>query len=320
MSDALEHSYERALRMYPSAWRERNGQVVIGTLLDMASAQGRTTPTLAERVDLAINGILLRLGIFLPATVRDGVTTVALSTGAAFALVYFWFSGWAPLAVDRNIQLELYSFGPFMNPGVILCAAWIVALTCALLAWNRASRVALTASILIAVVIPWTNRLVPEWNGPSSTNLGFLVILALLALSGSPRSRPRLTLAFATWIVTFVGLGAANGMLTHQWDRLFWVWIANPTNLPIAAIIVLLVAAFLFVAGRRVGATVVLGSFLPWAAVWGIGIMNDDPLAALALAVAGLTIIPLVIAGIFVARNQRRALTDSTTPQGNSEH
>ena len=306
--------------MYPRAWRERNGQVVVGTLLDMASAQGRNAPTLAERVDLAVNGILIRLGIFLPTTVRDGVTTVALSTGAAFALVYFWFSGWAPLAVDRKNQLELYSFGPFMNPGVILCAVWLVALTCALLAWNRASRVALTVSILIAVAIPWTNRLVPEWNGPSSTNLGFLVILALLALSGSPRSRPRLTLAFATWMVAFVGLRAANGMLTHQWDRLFWVRIANPTNLLIVALVVLVVAAFLFVAARRSQAAVVLCSFLPWAAVWGIGIMNEDPALALGLAVAGLVTVPVLIWGIFVVRNRTDALAGLMTTEDNSEH
>lgn len=42
----------------------------------MASAEGRTAPTMAGSVDLAVNGLLTRLGMFLPATVRGGVAAV----------------------------------------------------------------------------------------------------------------------------------------------------------------------------------------------------------------------------------------------------
>lgn len=189
MSVPLERRYERMLVLYPHAWRKQHGQIVVGTLLEMAGAEGRTAPTLAERLDLVIHGMLTRLGVFLPAGVRDGIAAVAMATGSAFALLYVWFSGWAPLMRNREMQRELYAFGPFINPGVVLCAIWFVAFALAIFGCNRAAKAALVGSILVAVLIPWTNRLVPEWDGPSSMNLGFLAILAALALIGTPRSR-----------------------------------------------------------------------------------------------------------------------------------
>jgi hypothetical protein len=302
MSAALERRYERMLSLYPRSWREENGQVVVGTLLDMAAEQGRTGPTVAERVDLAIHGLLTRLGLVLPAAARDGVATVALSTGTAFALFYFYFCGWAPMVRDREIVREFYAFGPFINPGVILCALWLAAFVCALFAWNRASKFALASSIVVALAIPWTNRLVPQGDGPSSMNLGFLVILALLALLGTPIYRTRLSIATAVWLIAFVSLYAANDLLDLPGDRWFWTRIASPPNLLLAFIVVLVVLVVLLLMRRPTDAAVVAWSLLPWLAVWVVGIMNDDPYLALGVVVTGLVGLVLLALGAAILR------------------
>jgi hypothetical protein len=304
VSAALERRYERMLSLYPRSWREENGQVVIGTLLDMAAEQGRTDPTVAERVDLAFHGLLTRLVLVLPAAARNGVATVALSTGSAFGLFYFYFCGWAPMMRGREIVREWFAFGPFINPGVILCALWLTAFVCALFAWNRASKFALAGSIAVAIAIPWTNRLVPEWDGPSSMNLGFLVILALLALVGTPIHRTRLSIATAVWLIAFISLYAANDLLDLPGDRWFWTRIASPSNLSLAFIVVLAVLVVLLLMRRPTNAAVVSWSLLPWLAVWLVGIMNDDPYLALGIVVTGLVSFVLVaLGGLILRRN-----------------
>lgn len=45
MSAELERSYRRALGWYPRNWREKNADVVAGTLLDVADAEHRTRPS-----------------------------------------------------------------------------------------------------------------------------------------------------------------------------------------------------------------------------------------------------------------------------------
>jgi hypothetical protein len=88
MSTILERQYRRTLRWYPSSWRSQHEDAVIGTLLDVAEGENRSRPRLGEQLNLAANGMLTRIGLFLPARVRDGVATVALATGTAFATVY----------------------------------------------------------------------------------------------------------------------------------------------------------------------------------------------------------------------------------------
>jgi hypothetical protein len=302
VNSALERRYERMLSLYPRSWREENGQVVVGTLLDMAAEQGRTGPTVAERADLAIHGLLTRLGLVLPAAAREGVATVALSTGAAFGLFYFYFCGWAPMVRDREIVREWYAFGPFVNPGVILCALWFATFVCALFAWNRASKFALAGSIVVSIAIPWVNRLVPEWDGPSSMNLGFLVILALLALVGTPVHRTRLSIATAVWLIAFVTLYAVNDLLDLSGDRWFWTRIASPSNLLLIFIVVVVVLVVLLLMRRPTDVAVVSWSLLPWLAVWVVGIMNDDPYLALGIVVTGLVGFVLLALGAAILR------------------
>ena len=62
MTDAnARRRYQRILRWYPREWREQHEQVMLGTLLDMDDARGRSGPTLGEAWSLRLDGLSRRL-------------------------------------------------------------------------------------------------------------------------------------------------------------------------------------------------------------------------------------------------------------------
>ncbi|PYD01274.1 hypothetical protein B4U78_006800 [Microbacterium esteraromaticum] len=99
----LEARYRRLLQWYPRPWREQNGEVLIGTALDAAEAEGRTRPAAVEILQMALHGIAER------ATVRVALATaiVALLCASATQVVLItsigivaqWGAGWLPLAL-----------------------------------------------------------------------------------------------------------------------------------------------------------------------------------------------------------------------------
>ncbi|MDQ1553051.1 MAG: hypothetical protein QOK46_129, partial [Microbacteriaceae bacterium] len=209
VSTILEHQYRRTLRWYPSSWRAQHEEAVIGTLLDVAEGENRSRPRLGEQLNLAVNGLLTRIGIFLPARVRDGVAAVALVTGTAFATVYFFFIDWTPwTAANRAVSRAAFlpashDFGPFVNPGVILCGLWVLGFLLAVIGRYRITRIIMVVAILASLAIPVVSQLpFAGWVAPSSTNLGFFGLLAALSLVGTPHSRIRL--AVGTWIALAV--------------------------------------------------------------------------------------------------------------------
>ncbi len=53
--------FRRLLRWYPRWWRERNGEVLLGTLLSDAQRRGLDRPSIAERASAFVHGLGLRL-------------------------------------------------------------------------------------------------------------------------------------------------------------------------------------------------------------------------------------------------------------------
>lgn len=86
-----EEPFRRLLRWYPKLWRERNGDVLVGSMLDDADRQGRSLPTSEERRSAAFHGLGMRLdtrlaiGLALAALASAG-TAGALSTWLTSAL------------------------------------------------------------------------------------------------------------------------------------------------------------------------------------------------------------------------------------------
>jgi hypothetical protein len=252
---------------------------VIGTLLDVAEGENRSRPRLGEQLNLAANGMLTRIGLFLPARVRDGVATVALATGTAFATVYFLYSDWAPWAARDRAQFSVWNhdFGPFVNPGVILCALWALGFVLALLGHYQITRIAMVIAILIAVAIPFINQLTfAGWSGPSSTNLGFFALLAALSLVGTPHSRLRLGIGTGIALAAMLAAYAYAGAFGPSWywsDRFFWLVPASSWNLGVLLVASLLVVIGFSLTRHGTTAAVIALSASPWGAVWLVGVV-----------------------------------------------
>jgi hypothetical protein len=90
VTDRLERRYRRLVRLYPSQWRQRYGEELVGTLLD-AAGDGRRRPSLRESAALIAGAARERIrqtGVSTPAAVvRDGLHIGATLIVAANASI-----------------------------------------------------------------------------------------------------------------------------------------------------------------------------------------------------------------------------------------
>ncbi len=61
-NEEIRSTFERLLQWYPESWRSRNGEAMLGTLMEQAEAEARTSPTLNQRLHIALDGTRVRLG------------------------------------------------------------------------------------------------------------------------------------------------------------------------------------------------------------------------------------------------------------------
>jgi hypothetical protein len=207
----LETTYRRTLRSYPRAWRQQHEHVIIGTLLDVAEAEDRTTPRSAELVHLAASGVLTRLGIWLTTRTSDWIATVALAMGTALAVGLLMSGTWMPWSRVLGPYAGRYipEANPLLDFGIIIYALWILCFIASLIPGRvRIIRgfmaVAMVAPLVFAL-INHTTRL----YGPNDRTLVFFTIMAALVLLGTPRRTK----------VGYVAAAAAIG--------LFLLWVAN---------------------------------------------------------------------------------------------
>ncbi|GAB3615609.1 hypothetical protein GCM10027416_01660 [Okibacterium endophyticum] len=81
-----EGRFRRLLRWYPRAWRERNGDVLLGAMLDEAERNGRTAPTPSERFSAALHGLATRL----TAQVALRSALIAMLAAALAGIITVW--------------------------------------------------------------------------------------------------------------------------------------------------------------------------------------------------------------------------------------
>lgn len=111
-------AYARLLRWYPASWRRTHGDVVLGTMLDAAEAEGRDAPTPAERRDAMIDGLAHRL------TRRVAIVAAVIAVScaaAAAALMLGWSGSYAVTNAEAAQVLELLSLLSYV--GTVLVAA-----------------------------------------------------------------------------------------------------------------------------------------------------------------------------------------------------
>lgn len=142
---SLEARYRRLLRWYPRHARESDGEVIIGTLLDSAEADGRRRPTASEAWELRTTGLGERF-------------TLRASTGAATAALVFALcglatmlgGGWLPLALTAALAPALLTFAALAllrHRRLITPRRTVLAFCVALPAWGLAWLATLSWSV-----------------------------------------------------------------------------------------------------------------------------------------------------------------------------
>ena len=81
-----EPRYRKLLRWYPKPWRERNGDALLGVMLDEAERCGRTGPSWGERWSAFAHGVGMRLDAAL--AWRLVIVVAVLNSGG---LLWFFF-------------------------------------------------------------------------------------------------------------------------------------------------------------------------------------------------------------------------------------
>lgn len=310
MTGDLEGRYRRLAGWYPRSWRAANEDVLIGTMLDIAEAEGRTEPTPAERWDLARAGVAARLDAVVPARVRDAIAASSLGTGGAFALVYFVFVVWAPFLPDRAVHLAEVGSGPFLSTGSVTAVAFAALVVLACAGHRRSARIGGVLTVLAAVGTLAIGRVTPDPASAAATNMLVLGLLAGLSLLGAPRRIRTVPLVGAAWLVVLVGGLAVNDRLLGIGERELWTAVASPYSVPPAAALALLVAVALLAAGRPVPAVVAASGTLPWVgatALQAVDAPAPDPLVLLLHAVC---LAAAAVIGVLALRRTAKAVRE----------
>lgn len=229
----LENRYRRLTRWYPRTWRAANEDAFVGTLLDVADAEGRATPTRPERLDIVGHAVSARLDRIVVPHVRDAGSTIALTMGTGFSLAEFLVSSWAPWIHGNPVPASLVQVGPFRDTGFVFAGLWLVALAAALTVRWAVGRIALAVCILAAVLTPyWFVRFPGIWSVDRGT-LTLFAACALVALVGRPIRSHHTAAAAVGWFLLGVVSYGSVGHLTGEWltsrslwDGNLWAWYA----------------------------------------------------------------------------------------------
>ena len=310
-----EAQYRSALRWYPRSWRQRNEDVMVGTLLDVADADGREAPTRGELRDLRRSGFAARAEGVLAARIRDRVAGIALGAGTALALALLTGQAWSRWAPTDSPwpQAWLWTSPELRAPDGVVWqllihpALWVLAAVATLAGWTAVARILLVVSVpvsAIALFLPDVSFLLR----PSVGTLAMMAVLALVGCIGRPPRRWQLgatgiaAVLIASWLAflgPFAGSYFPRGGLID--------FIASP--LPA---LVLFVATAVFLLRRsRVAAAAVLVAAAPWLAIlladvlWlngfasGVGFLPRT-------AIVGLIALTFPVAIVLVARRYAR--------------
>jgi hypothetical protein len=132
---ALERRYRRMLRWYPQAFRRESGEEILSVLLDCARP-GQRRPRLAERADLIVSAIGLRMG---PGRRRPPWAVTAamwlMRAGAAAEIAGLIFGLLTIGGVEHAIAHQHAGLLPGALPDVLLVTAIAVPVPCGLWLW-----------------------------------------------------------------------------------------------------------------------------------------------------------------------------------------
>jgi len=306
---ARERRYRRALQFYPKRWRDRNADVVLSTLLDVADAEGRRSPRVSELLQLAASGLSTRLAVSISRRTRDQASTIAVATGALLAIAFAVVQGLpAPSPLEWS---SARGFGPFLSPAIVLYSLWMLAFVLVLLGQRRAAKIVLALCLLAPATLWITRRSIEGlWVGPSLQTLVFLTMLAVLALLGTPRptrwTGAGMLIGAGALVIAFRTIGAPAK--SYMDEGTFWRLVASPYNLGTALAVLGVVVFSFIIAGRGVWSKTLFLSFVPWIAAWSVSVIMQFRWDGTAWLLAGLL---AGIASRVLVRASRRSRSDA---------
>lgn len=298
---ALEQQYRAVLRWYPRNWRDENEDVVVGTLLDVADADGRDRPRMSEVANLAVNGLLTRtrmLPAIVPSAVRERTATVALAAGAAISLTAMMQLEASPHRHAHVFGSDIASFGPFASPAILVYIVWLVALLASVAGFTLSSRLLAVSTIPVAI----SSRVVADAADmllrPTWTFYALLLVLAIFTTLGSPASGRAGIRWLLLWFVPLTGVFVLP-QLTSRVAFQDPLWLDAPTWLSWTPLLAVVAAAIFRLLGHGSWAVSVLILSLPFTAVSlsGMGNRAFHEISEIALLIA-----VAIIGVVFVLR------------------
>ncbi|QCR18463.1 hypothetical protein [Agrococcus sp. SGAir0287] len=183
---ALEERFRALLRWYPRAWRERDGEVLLATLLDDAEARGLEEPTAADAWSIRVHGLAARM---TPAT-----AALAAAVGLALYVCAMLVQS-AGLMVDPHLALGV--------DGATLGAVWQILVVVATTAVG-------TPLVAIALLALARSRL---GAGAGSSVAAALAVLVAGAIQAADAVRTIVAPVVATDLVSITGVAQPTATL-----------------------------------------------------------------------------------------------------------
>lgn len=304
----LEISYRRALLAYPASWRRRNGEEMVGVLLDSAEREHRSMATAQELLALVGSGLAARCERILPrvpAEARDRVSCMSLTIAAALAAIMLVLG-----ELSRWFRFNSYApgpgmFGPFTTPASLTYLLILAAFTAAVLGSNGGRRILLGLAMISAAAIPLisalTNGIVPVGWPVVAVFIG----ASVLGLVGEPSHTEKLRC-----VLTYgAPLGAlAFGFTSYLQGGGAQKWF-YPGGITMAADTLALAAGCLLLSGLLVFG--VVGRWRPLAVLLAIALLPLPIKALFVVYIAaplwGAIAAACVTAAVFVAWHTRQS-------------
>jgi hypothetical protein len=220
--------YSRLLVVYPRWYRERRGEEINSTLLEVAASGVRFS--WLEAAPIAVHGLRMRLGIADKRFAGDVLALAALPglmMGAGLALTVGIFGDWLPhttILAPHPAPIAL-QFGPFWTMGPALYAVWVGGATWAAVTPRYEQAVAWVC--LLATLATWL------FGGLARPPTGPLLLLGLLGVPAAlapraPRSRRQLGIAVLSGVTVMafitVCVARVSFSASYWFQPLYWNW------------------------------------------------------------------------------------------------
>lgn len=188
-TNALENQYRFAIRAYPSRWRAKHGEELLGVMLDVAASRNRSKASAVEMLHLMTHGLTARVNQVLsvvPRRRRDRLAAAGLIAGTALALVMMVLG-----EISRWFRLSSYTFaddpfGPVTTPAALVflatMAAFITQASCRYGTAKLLHACVILLSILLAIIMKTAD---PTIVVPLAVFATFIATSSL-ALLGNP--------------------------------------------------------------------------------------------------------------------------------------